>query len=149
MYTAAHFSAEVNAAAYYLVPIAFRKTGQIIFSDIVLYKPIHHTGIEIIARTYGTHSFNRLYSVCLPEITRIKMYILVGISTDKVPAIETDVILINLIRIVYFEQVLEVLSRAAQNIRILKVLTAYSKFSSTVGISFIASDTWLLLKLTS
>lgn len=126
MYTAAHFRTEVNAAAYYLVPIAFRKTGQIIFSDIVLYKSIYHSGIEIIARAYGTHSFNRLNSVCLPEITRIKMYILVGISTDKVPAIETDVILINLIRIVYFEQVLEVLSRAAQNIRILLLVVVFS-----------------------
>lgn len=126
MYTAAHFSAEVNAAAYYLVPIAFRKTGQIIFSDIVLYKYIYHSGIEIIARAYGTYRFNRLNSVRLPEITRIKMYILVGISTDKVLAIETDVILINLIRIIYFEQVLEVLSRAAQNIRILLLVVVFS-----------------------
>ena len=126
MYTAAHFSAEVNAAAYYLVPIAFRKTGQIIFSDIVLYKSIYHSGIEIIARAYGTHSFNRLNAVCLIEFTRIKMYILVGISTDKVPAIETNVILINLIRIIYFEQVLEVLSRAAQNIRILLLVVVFS-----------------------
>lgn len=126
MYTAAHFNAEVNAAAYYLVPIAFRKTGQIFFSDIVLYKPIYHSGIEIIARAYGTYRFNRLNSVCLPEITRIKMYILVGISTDKILAIETNVILINLIRIVYFEQVLEVLSRAAQNIRILLLVVVFS-----------------------
>lgn len=126
MYTAAHFSAEVNAAAYYFVPIVFRKTGQIFFSDIVLYKSIYHSGIEIIARAYGTHSFNRLNGVCLIEITRIKMYILVGISTDKVPAIETYIILINLIRIIYFEQVLEVLSRAAQNIRILLLVVVFS-----------------------
>ena len=50
------------------------------------------------------------------------MYIFIGIRTNEVPAIETYIVLINLVRIVYLEKILKILGRASQNIRIFKIL---------------------------
>ena len=49
------------------------------------------------------------------------MNILVGIRTDEVLAIETNVVLINLVRFVYLEQILKILSRTTQDICIFEV----------------------------
>ena len=118
----AHLAREVDAALDDFGPVRLAEVGQVRLADAFPQEPEEDARVEIVAGADGAPGLDRLRGVMRLETAGEEVDAILPAGGDEIVAIELDVLLVDRSRLLFPEDVDEILVRSPDDVRELEVL---------------------------